>query len=307
MIGGLTSSLALAQRTADAASARMAKVSRQIATGKEVASAKDDGARYVQAAALKSQKVQWEGRRQLADRLDLAIEYTKGAAAAHQEIASKLREVALQASALPAGSNARRALQADWDALIAAGKSTTAGINPGFEDNSVYFSDAQGVGMDVSGHDSYWAGNRYAAYHNTGDWTGHYGFVNAGWGIVVALDTVDIINGSPAQLNDAMSTAAIISGETYNTWNTGWQMQGGADQRVLDMKRADITRQEDRLESAIGSLTDADLGKLSTQNQQAQVRQQLALDTIKTALTAYGNYAGGLLGNVQRTQRSVTA
>jgi flagellin len=307
MIGGLSSSLALAQRTADAATARMAKVSRQIATGKEVASAKDDGARYVQANALKSQKVQWEGRRQLADRLDLSMEFTKGVVQEHKDIAVKLREVALQASALPAGSNARRALQADWDALIAAGKSTNAGMNPGFADNSVFFSDANGVGMDVSGHDSYWGGNRYAAYVNSADWNGHYSFVNAGWGISVALDTVDILNGSAAHLNDAMSTTTIMSGETWNTWNTGWLQQIGADQRVLDMKRDDITRNDDRLDAAIGSLTDADMGKLSGENQQAQVRQQLALDTIKTALTAYGNYAGGLLGNVQRTQRGVLA
>ena len=63
----------------------------------------------------------------------------------------------------------------------------------------------------------------------------------------------------------------------------------------------------DRLDTAIGSLTDADLGQVSAARAQADTRQQLALDTIKTALTAYGNYAGGLLGNVQRTQRGVLA
>jgi flagellin-like hook-associated protein FlgL len=44
MIGGLTSSLSLAQRTASKASATMDDMTRQIATGQRVSSVKDNGA-----------------------------------------------------------------------------------------------------------------------------------------------------------------------------------------------------------------------------------------------------------------------
>jgi flagellin len=307
MIAGLSSSVSTALRTAGDARARMDQAARKIATGKDVASARDDGARFVQANALKSQKADWEARDLMATRLDLAMQYTKGVAGQHLEIAQKLRQTALAASALPAGSQARVALQKEWDALIAAGKSTAAGINPGYETPDNFGSDVNGVGVELGGMDSYWAGNRYAAYSDTSAWTGHYSFVNAGWGITVALDTVDIANGSPTHLSEAINTSAIVSGEQYGTWNTGWMSQIGADERVLDTKRADIARQRDRIDTAIGSLTDADLGKESTARAQAQIRQELAFATVRQALDAYGSYAGGLLGNVQRTQRGVLA
>jgi flagellin len=306
MIAGLSSSgIATAIRTAGRARETMDTMSRQIATGQRVASVKDDGAAWTRANAARADKVQWEGRRMLADRLDLSMQHTKGVVEAHQDIASRLRQVALSATTLPAGSDARRNLQAEWDALIAAGKSTAAGTNPGFADDNVYQSTGAGVGMDVSAHDAYWAGNLYAARSNSVDWTGHYSFVNAGLGITVALDTVDILNGSQAHLQQAMGTASVISGESFNTWNAGWQRQIGADEALLERKRDDITRQLDRLDSSIGSLTDADLGKASAARAQADTRQQLALATVRQAISAYSSFATGLLGNAQRTQRAL--
>jgi flagellin len=307
MIGGLSSSLALAQRTADRATATMAKVSRQMATGKEVSSARDDGARFVQALALKSQQVTWESRRQLSARIQGGLVFTKAIAEDHQAITNKMREVALAAASHPAGSNARRALQADWDALVAAGKSTSGGTNPFWQDSSTYGSDASGIGMLVGGGDSFWNGTRYAMHHDTSLWATTYSLVNVGGGVPLALDTVDILNGSAGHLTDAMTSAASLSGVGNGMWNGEWLNSIGADERALDQINNQITKNEDRLNAAIGSLTDADMGKLSTQNQNAQVRQQLALDTISRAISAYGNYAGGLLGNAQRTQRGVLA
>jgi flagellin-like hook-associated protein FlgL len=76
-----------------------------------------------------------------------------------------------------------------------------------------------------------------------------------------------------------------------------------SNDRIID--RAE--KKADRLTLAAETLTEADLGKVSAARAQADTRQQLALQTIQQALTAYGNYAGGLLGNVQRTQRGVLA
>jgi flagellin-like hook-associated protein FlgL len=81
----------------------------------------------------------------------------------------------------------------------------------------------------------------------------------------------------------------------------------GAVRRRIDSLRQNNSIMNDSAQSALGSLTDADLGRVSTARAQADTRQQLALDTIKTAISAYGNFAGGLLGNVQRTQQGVLA
>jgi flagellin-like hook-associated protein FlgL len=63
----------------------------------------------------------------------------------------------------------------------------------------------------------------------------------------------------------------------------------------------------DTLEQQASALTDADLGRASATRTQAETRQQLALATVRQALDAYGAYAGGLLANVQRTQRGLVA
>jgi flagellin-like hook-associated protein FlgL len=73
----------------------------------------------------------------------------------------------------------------------------------------------------------------------------------------------------------------------------------------MERETAQINTSADRLEAAAETLTEADLGKASTALRQAETRQQLALSTVRQALNAYGAYAGGLLGNVQRTQRAI--
>jgi flagellin len=76
---------------------------------------------------------------------------------------------------------------------------------------------------------------------------------------------------------------------------------------LVDADQSRLRATSDRLSAISSSLTDADLGRASTARAQAEIRQQLALDTISRAISAYGNFAGGLLGNVQRTQRGVLA
>jgi hypothetical protein len=309
MIAGLSSSLALAQRTAAKARVTMDTMSRQIATGQKVASVKDDGAAWARAAGMKSQKVEWSDRARMADRLELGVKHTAAVAEAHLDITQRLREIIVSARGLPAGSRARQDLQAAWNALVESGRQTGGGVNATFADNTGYGTDALGSGVRVDQTDSYWANTRFAVYSQTNDWQGHYDLVAPVWGINVAMSAVDIAGGSAAQLQTAYDSVTILVGDTlYGTqWNSGWLQQGGADLALLEDKRADIARNEDRLDAAIGSLTDADLGKASTARAQAETRQQLALSTISQAISAYGAFAGGLLANAQRTQRSVLA
>jgi flagellin-like hook-associated protein FlgL len=109
------------------------------------------------------------------------------------------------------------------------------------------------------------------------------------------LDTLANAQNAAVQTGIAVDRISRRSNEVLAIEN---QMSGQA--RLLDNRA-------DRLEAAAASLTDADLGKASMARAQAETRQQLALNTVRQALSAYGAYAGGLLGNVQRSQRGLTA
>jgi flagellin len=297
MIGGLTSSLALAQRTADAATARMVKVSRQIATGKEVAGAKDDGARYAQATALKNQKVVEETRSFTFGRIDAGLEFTHAITDQFRQSIDAMKDIVLRARTSAAGSSTRAALQAEWTQALASVPNSTE-ANPGMADWSAHNLS----GSLISPEDPLMANTRFMllpAANGFNNWLS----VSNGTTFPVAVNSINIGTASAAQLDQAS-----VSLESLHSYiMVDWDMKAGANHGTLDSLKSTTSANLARLDGAISSLTDADLGKLSTQNEQAQTRQQLALDTIKTALSAYGNYAGGLLGNVQRTQRGVLA
>jgi flagellin len=303
MIGAFSSSLALAQRTATKARETMDTMSRQIATGQKVSSVKDDGAAWTRAAALKSEKVLWQDRSFALDRADAGLAYTKLAVERTFVVGEELRTILMEARTYAAGSTARQQLQAQWNAAISISSSANDG-NPVYPDGTTQIgASAQGSGIFLSA-DSYFQGSRFAIWSTNSAFQGW--FTATGAGRPVALNTFDVATATEAQLDDAQTSVNTLV-TTANSWASGWMQQIGADQALASSMREDITRNTDRIDTAIGSLTDADLGKVSTARSQAETRQQLALQTIQQALTAYGNFAGSLLGNVQRTQRGVLA
>lgn len=64
--------------------------------------------------------------------------------------------------------------------------------------------------------------------------------------------------------------------------------------RWFDTVERRDARTIERLDAAISSFTDADLGALSGESQTVQARQQLALQTINPAISAYGSFASGV-------------
>lgn len=293
MIGPMSSSLALAQRTATKARAAMDDMSRQIATGQRVSSVKDDGAAWARANQLRSDAVTQSGKAQLlSNGISMNAPMIEIAEAAVESV-DEMISMTLQAMGRPASGSTRQTLASAWsntvtttDTLMQMGIATrssdgvpwpadvTSGSATYFQPFSAH-SDLQGVLIRRSG----W--NFTAAF--------------AHW-------QSDILSGSEAALAARLATlqtnrANFVSAASDN---------GRTDSQAQSMQVAYEERAE-QLEAAASSLTEADLGRASTQLRQSETRQQLALATISRAISAYGNFAGSLLGNVQRTQRGVLA
>ena len=296
MIGGLSSSLSLAQRTATQARATMDDMSRQIATGQRVSSVKDDGAAWTRAAALTASKVNHEARLFALDRVDAGIAAQRALNGVYMDVLEQFKDLLLSAIPHNPGSAARVRLGASWSALLASGQAYQPD-NPVFANMDGYGVDALGRGVRMTGSgDPLLESERWAIEPQPGIW------------MAGGLDIFNIVTATTTELQKTLEEVRIMLGyRGPGGWATDWELEMGADQRTSAWMRDYSNAALDRIDGAIGSLTDADMGKASTARANAETRQQLALSTIQQAISAYGSYAGGLLGNVQRTQRGVLA
>ena len=293
MIGALSHSLALAQRTATTARSAIEDHTRQLATGQRVASVRDDGAAWARAVALRSEAVTQRGK---ADLLSNGIAMNAPlveVAEAAVRTTDEMISIILQAMTQPASGPTRQSLAAAWtNAVASCDTMMQIGIAARSSDgvpwpadvttaNGTYFrpftghTDLEGVLIRRSG----WNFNTAFAHWQT-----------------------DILSGNQAALEARLATMqtnrANFSAAASENGNTDAQMQ---------RMRTGYGDRADRLESAAASLTEADLARTSAGLRMAEVRQQLALDTISRAISTYASFAGGLLGNVQRTQRGLLA
>jgi flagellin-like hook-associated protein FlgL len=293
---GISSGIASAVRTAGKARATMDDMSRQIATGQRVSSVKDDGAAWARAAGLKSEKAAVAGRETLMAAFAVVDANQTARTIQSDELQQKLIELVTSAMAHPAGSQARQAIGAEYDQVFAAWSAARAPDNPVTGETTIapYVWGVQGTAADPLmnsvrvhslGHRS-WFDNA----HHTIDYLANG----------VPIGSIDVRNGSAANLTNGLAS---LKDHLFRVVpnHTGYGNTG----KSLDWARRMSDEQGDRLDAAIGSFTDADLGQASTNLRQAETRQQLALSTVRQALDAYGAYAGGLLGNVQRTQRAI--
>lgn len=301
MISGLNNSgIASAIRTAGQARATMDTMSRQIATGQRVASVKDDGASWVRASVLRSDQVQWEDRSQTLNRVEVGLKATQATLDEVRSRFDRLGELILSARTSAPGSSTRAALQAEWTTL--ATPSFSGGTNPAFDNLTGFSIDALGAGYRMNTTDPFFSGTRFAAYSNLdlfSQWTTMTG--------PVQLSTFNLLNATDSQLDQAATAVNTLRGRTGYTWLAQWDAENSADLQQVDRLKDMSEAASARLEGQIASLTDADLGKASAARSMAETRQQLALSTVRQAISTYGAFATGLLGNVQRTQRGITA
>ena len=307
MIAGLsTSGIAGAIRTAGQARATMDTMSRQIATGQRVGSVKDDAAAWGRAQALKSDRTTWEQAKVWAD---VRISITDQRLALHNMMGEQLDKVVATLVAMTAPGLSGQSLaalesevgsdfaelsrllrqsqiEAQQPAYVSSHIANTATLNLP-NGTAIYFDNPGGP---ASYADS--ASGTVFAF----TYVGHGGQItvrNADGVLLVANATaarnaLTYLQGSSDQWRQAVAAQA-AGRESFSDWSA---------RAVANM---------DRIDSAIGSLTDADLGRASAARAQAETRQQLALSTVRQAISTYGNFASGLLGNVQRTQRGILA
>jgi flagellin-like hook-associated protein FlgL len=296
MIGPMSSSLSLAQRTASTARATMDTMARQIATGQRVSSVKDDGAAWTRAAAMRADQVTWDVRGMALSRLQAAMEVTSEANELTRAAHERLAELVLAARSSTAGSPTRQRIQAEWNQTTEWTRTLSA--NPVIDNGTGYVSP---LGFQPLTGDSFFGPTYFAAHFNLAAWDTWMTLANP-----VALRGFAVDNASDAQLDQAAQTIELNLRQSSQRADH-WSLSIGADMALAEKLQTTITSNRNRLDGFVAALTDADLGKASTAHADAETRQQLALSTVRTAISAYGNFAGGLLGNVQRTQRGLLA
>jgi microcystin-dependent protein len=301
MLSGLSSSLSTAMRTAGTARATMDTMTRQIATGQKVASVKDDGAVWTRAAGLKSQKAQLAGREFMTSALRVASTIQEAQNLTARESFARIRDIFVSAAGHPAGSPARAALRQAFDREI---ETLNQATTPNGPIDSGLASWPAGWGVQTSAADPLLAGEVVFTLNGLG-----FGPGGHGWTTFVdppftgSIASMDVANGT----QEAMTEGIRYADYWLNSHLPFHERETADDQTWLDRVERWSELEENRIDTAIGSLTDADLGKASTARANAETRQQLALQTVQQAISAYGNYASGLLGNVARTQRGIMA
>ncbi len=298
MISGLgSSSVSLALRTAQRAEKTVAKTTEQIATGKKVNSVKDDGAAYARSTALKSQKAGIEARGDLIAILKTASEQQMAGDTVTMELFAQAREKILAAKGFDIGSSNRQALQKEFDAIVAQIDIPTN--TDGTLTGSYNFWGAAGWGVEPNAADPILSQNAI--------WFHYAGGVGAWWNSQsvngVAFKNNNLVTATNVQLDALLSYAdamVVNYRDSYLQW-------AASDQKWLEDISNSDSLSLDNIDKAISSLTDADMGKVSKEYEMAQTRQNLAYQTVRNAITQYGNVASGLLNNVMGTQRSVMA
>ena len=311
MISGLSSSgIASAIRTAGRARETMDTMARQIATGQRVASVKDDGAAWSRANALRSDAATWNWRAAEASRYQPVADLTS----THVEEGLRLQRDALvilrHAQNSAPGSEERRRHLGAWQDI----QGRWGALKVIYDQITTDYGGTRSMGTPATEwHLRPWEnGDTFLSGHMIPDawWLSASGSNGPGVGLagyspnLRAID-LDFMGASTAtfataitEIQNAASGIARTEGQAAgvsSAYNGLWRAETIASVMA------------DKATAAAGSLTEADLGKASAARAQAETRQQLALSTVRQAISTYANFASGLLGNAQRTQQGIMA
>ena len=304
MISGLnSSSLSLAMRTADRASRTMDKMASQIATGKKVASVRDDGAAYVRAAAINSDKIRHQTVAEQMGRVNAIQDVSIASMDAFLNATIKGRELVIKAIDAIQNSASRAAIQAEH-VQVALSMDTIA---PNAVVDGISFLAAHIYSPSVTINTIrptapyVWGTQPFASDPEYDD-------------AVLQLETYSGI--WPANYFSAfdLQTANLATLQTYLAdydFYVDWNRTQSQSLGIVSKNNEHITeraqKRADTLEVIGEALTEVDMGKTSKEYELAQTRQALAYQTVKNAIAQYNNKATGLLTNVLNTQRSVMA
>lgn len=232
-----------------------------IATGKSVASAKDNGAIWTIANKMTSDVMAYNRVRESNDRAGAILDTAIAAGESIMELLNEMKGKALAASqpGLSAGSQA--ALNADFIQL--RDQITNVIANASFDGaNLVGPSPASAVSL--------------------GDASGGNNITVAGANLSLGGSTITVTASSA--IDTATNATTALGLVNTSITNLGTQLATwGAGAKRFEVHRTFVAKLSDALNTGIGAITDADLSKESAKLQSLQVKQQLGIQALSIA------------------------
>lgn len=232
-----------------------------IATGKSVASAKDNGAIWTIANNMTSDVMAYNRVRESNDRAGAILDTAIAAGESIMELLNEMKGKALAASqpGLSAGSQA--ALNADFIQL--RDQITNVIANASFDGaNLVGASPASAVSL--------------------GDASGGNNITVAGANLSLGGSTITVTASSA--IDTATNATTALGLVNTSITNLGTQLATwGAGAKRFEVHRTFVAKLSDVLNTGIGAITDADLSKESAKLQSLQVKQQLGIQALSIA------------------------
>jgi flagellin len=297
MIAGLShlSTAFSAMRVAEAAQARAEQAREQVATGRRVNSAKDDGAAFQVALAAQSDMALWRGRDRLLNKLEGGFELQDTVVSKVKELYVELAGIVLQARDTVAGSTERRALAESYvgimENLNALINVQTQGVNG---TPSTVQPDGR-YGIQPWQSDSVMGGRTWALVTDLSAFSQWSNRVDVPNGVLVALRGYDIVNANDTQLQDVQSTARQLAGMNNGGYASGWSTLTHAEFARLRSAQTLVGSMLDRTEAAVGQTVDADMGRVSADLEAAETRAAMAQQGISRAIQLYARQTTAVL------------
>ena len=257
----------LALQTLSKTNMQLGTIQNRINTGLKVATAKDDGATFAIAQALRADVSGLNAAKNSLDRASSSLDVALAAGEAIGDLLLQLKEKAVAAADTGLDADSRTSLATDFAQL-------TAQIT-----SIVSTAEFNGINAVKNGGDAI-----IAITDSLGTST-----------ITVAAQDMSLtgLSLTTAALTDAATSATAVTAidAAISTLNTSAATLGAASKRFTVSKEF-VSKLSDAIEVGIGNLVDADMAKESANLQALQVKQQLGLQALSIANQAPGTVLG---------------
>jgi flagellin len=282
-------------RVAEAAQARAEAAREQVATGRRVNSAKDDGAAFTVALNARSDLAQWNGRERLLNKLEGAFDLQDTVVSKVKELYVELAGIALAARDTVAGSTERRALAESYAGIFETLNGLIGVETQGVNGTAAAVQADGRFGIRPMQSDAVLGGDTWRLVTNMNTFSTWANNVDVPNGLLVALRGYDILNASDTQLQDVLSSARAIAGFNGAGWLSGWGIHTAAEIARVQSAQAQVIGMQDRTQAAIGQLLDADIGATSSELEAAETRAAMAQQGISRAISLYAQRNSAVL------------
>jgi flagellin len=251
----------IALQNLNATNAQLEVTQSRINTGKQVSSAKDNGAIWAIAQGQRADIGALGAVKQSLDRGVAAVDVALAAGETVSDLLLQMKEKALAATDASLKTAARSALNEDFKALRDQIASVTS--NAEFNGVNLLETGASGFGAlaNVSGTSTLSVAAEVMALGST----------NVSVSTTQAIDTLSAATASLTAVNDSIDA---VSGALARL---------GTSSKALTTHNTFVGKLSDALEAGVGNLVDADLAKESAKLQALQTKQQLGVQALSIA------------------------